>query len=573
LPGRNNPVMSCGPVWQNTTMNIQVAMLALILACPCAIAQSGVAAEPRNLQVMRAEAPPPSQVAQSRQRLALVIGNASYREAPLANPVNDARAVAQALRESGFTVMLRENTDQRGMQSALREFGDRLRAGGTGLFYFAGHGMQIKGRNYLIPVGVGIEREDEVAYNAVDAQAVLDKMEAAGNGANIMILDACRNNPFIRSGRSGQQGLAQMDAPVGTLVAYATSPGAVASDGNGANGLYTHHLLRAIQQPNNKVEDVFKQVRTGVRRDSGGAQVPWESTSMEGDFYFIGGPAQPTAAQADALESLLWDAVKDGRFAAEARMRLSDLAASGAVQVTGVAGTTPPSPVALRPASERVSALASNESGFAVGDRWRFQVVDKFRGEVVRNYSNTIEGIFPDGTMSLNGGRVRWDSKGNVLSDSSMETEDTYTGYVFVPPVLQEGAKTSLNYSVRRKVPGPGQAQATDEGKGTMTVRRREKVVTPGGEFNAWRVELEIYGYTRKGQNENVFGSQQMGDGAWRKDVTAWYVPELRNYVAYEEQIRISSGYQSASTGGFTRRERHELTSFSVKGAENVARR
>jgi uncharacterized caspase-like protein len=220
------------------------------------------------------------------QRVALVIGNSAYQDGPLLNPVNDARAIAQVLKEAGFSVSLRENIDQRGMQSALREFGDRLRAGGTGLFYYAGHGMQIKGRNYLIPVGAHIDREDEVAYSAVDAQAVLDKMESAGNEANIMILDACRNNPFMRNTRGSPAGLAPMDAPVGTLVAYATSPGAVASDGTGANGLYTQHLLKAIRQPGSKIEDVFKQVRANVRRDSSGKQVPWEVTSLGGRFLF-----------------------------------------------------------------------------------------------------------------------------------------------------------------------------------------------------------------------------------------------------------------------------------------------
>ncbi len=135
--------------------------------------------------------------------------------------------------------------------------------------------MQIKGRNYLIPVSVEIQREDEVAYQALDAQAVLDKMESAGNGTNLLILDACRNNPFARSFRSASPGLAQMDAPVGTLVAFATAPGSVASDGRGQHGLYTDHLLRSMREPGVKVEDVFKRVRAAVRKDSGGKQIPW----------------------------------------------------------------------------------------------------------------------------------------------------------------------------------------------------------------------------------------------------------------------------------------------------------
>ena len=154
-----------------------------------AAAGAGNPGERRNLQVQGAPGGAPAQTGKAG-RVALVIGNSAYAGAALANPVNDARAFAQALREAGFSVILRENTDQRGLLAALREFGDRLQAGGTkgtsravGLFYFAGHGMQIKGRNYLIPVGSAIEREDEVAYSAVDAQAVLDKMEAAGNVA------------------------------------------------------------------------------------------------------------------------------------------------------------------------------------------------------------------------------------------------------------------------------------------------------------------------------------------------------------------------------------------------------
>lgn len=280
------------------------------------------------------------------QRVALVIGNAAYREAPLLNPANDARAIAAVLREAGFTVLLHTDLDQRGLTAAVREFGERLRKGGVGLFYFAGHGMQIKGRNYLVPVGADIQREDEVAYAALDAQAVLDKMESAGNGTNLMILDACRNNPFARSFRSAAQGLAPMEAPVGTLVAFATAPGAVASDGTGSNGLYTQHLLSAMRRPGAKVEDVFKQVRAAVRRESQGKQIPWEATSLEGDLYIVAPPPEtPPAPPPDAnqaLEASLWNLVRDsndplelrafvtrfpqGRYAAPARARLAALA-------------------------------------------------------------------------------------------------------------------------------------------------------------------------------------------------------------------------------------------------------
>ncbi len=577
LPNRTSP-LRMGASLQMATL----FLLASLLFCCTGLSHA---------QGLDARAARPS--VDTNQRLALVIGNATYAQSPLINPVNDARAMAQALRESGFFVISRENVDQRGMLAALREFGDRLRAGGTGLFYFSGHGMQIKGRNYLVPVDAAFEREDEIAYKTVDAQAVLDKMEAAGNAANIMILDACRTNPFARGSRAGQQGLAQMDAPVGTLVAYATSPGSVASDGLGVNGLYTHHLLNAIRQSGSKVEDVFKQVRTNVRRDSAGAQVPWEATSLEGDFYFrssTGAPLQATAAaiaHSDPLEVALWDAVKtstvhvqlqsylnlypSGKFAAQARARLADLqaAAGNLGAVSAPAQNAQGSPSVLTNAAVANLDASSAGTRFVVGDRWRFQVVDKFKSEVVRNYTDTVERVLPDGNLVLNAGRVRWDSKGNVQSVEAADSDETYSNYIFIPPVLQSGARTPLRYTIMRKTAGNSRG-ATDEAKGSMVVRGREKVVTPAGEFDAWRVEIDVYGSTRTGSTDSIFGAVS-SNGPWRRLVTGWYVPELRNYVAYEEQTRGSNGIQNSSTGGYSTRERHELTSFSVRGADGLS--
>ena len=231
-------------------------------------------------------------VPQQEPRHALVVGNAGYTSAPLLNSVNDATAVAKVLEKAGFTVDLKLNATQKQLQDAVSVFGDRLKAGGAGLFYFAGHGVQIKGRNFLMPVGSDIKREDEVPYKAVDVQQVLDKMETAKNRINVVILDACRDNPFARSSRSGGGGLSQVDAPIGSLVAFATAPGSVASDGRGTNGLYTQHLLANIERPGLSIEEIFKRVRLGVRLDSNGGQVPWESTSLEGDFtFFASGPS------------------------------------------------------------------------------------------------------------------------------------------------------------------------------------------------------------------------------------------------------------------------------------------
>ncbi|MEY3251643.1 MAG: hypothetical protein RL227_616, partial [Pseudomonadota bacterium] len=303
-------------------------------------------------------------------RVALVIGNAAYREAPLANPVNDARAMAQTLRDAGFATTLLTDANQQQMVEALRQFGDRLKGASTGVFYFAGHGMQIKGRNHLVPVGAQIQREDEVPYMAIDAQAVLDKMESARNGNNLLILDACRNNPFARSFRSSAQGLAPMDAPVGTLVAFATAPGSVASDGTGSNGLYTAHLLREMRTPGAKIEDVFKRVRASVRKDSAGQQVPWEATSLEGDLVLFA-PKAPVAA-----------------------------------------------PIA-QPAQP-----AEAKRPFRVGDTWRFRSIDHLASGKATEFSVRIAQLLPDGGWETSRGD-RFDAEGRqqklVLKDGWRE--------------------------------------------------------------------------------------------------------------------------------------------------------
>ena len=225
--------------------------------------------------------------AASQRRSALVIGNAAYVDARLRNPVNDATDVAATLRQLGFEVELLRDASRRRMQDAVRAFGRRLAQGGAGLFYYAGHGLQVAGQNYLVPIGADIKAEFDVEHEAVSAGWILGAMEYAGNGLNVVILDACRNNPYSRRFR-GAPGLAALASPSakGALIAYATSPGSVAADGAGRNGLYTKHLLRYMQAPGLSVEEMFKKVRIAVAQESGGEQTPWELSSLTGDFSF-----------------------------------------------------------------------------------------------------------------------------------------------------------------------------------------------------------------------------------------------------------------------------------------------
>lgn len=242
----------------------------------------------RPRQLIQPEDTPSRQDAQGR--VALVIGNGNYRNAsPLPNPPNDARDMAATLHSLGFEVL--EGVDQTAeeMVKLIRRFGERLKQkGGVGLFYYAGHGVQVGGKNYLIPVEVNSLREQTIEDEAVDVGRVLREMDAAGNDLNIVVLDACRSNPFARGWRGSENGLAEVRAPAGTLIAYATSPDTVADDGAGRNGVYTAELLKQLIVPGQTVEAMFKAVRTLVAASTKKRQIPWESTSLFRDFYFAG---------------------------------------------------------------------------------------------------------------------------------------------------------------------------------------------------------------------------------------------------------------------------------------------
>jgi hypothetical protein len=224
----------------------------------------------------------------TERRTALVIGNGAYDTGRLRNPVNDATDVAATLKRLGFNVVLKTNAKQREMDEAVREFGRSLTRNDVGLFYFAGHGIQVSGSNYLIPVGASIEKEEDVRFEAIDVGRVMAEMDHANNGLNIVLLDACRNNPFARSFRSDSRGLAIIgQVPKGAFISYATAPGDVARDGDGRNSPYTGALLQQMQTPGLAIETVFKRVRQKLDSETGGKQVPWESSSLKGDFYFI----------------------------------------------------------------------------------------------------------------------------------------------------------------------------------------------------------------------------------------------------------------------------------------------
>ncbi len=223
----------------------------------------------------------------SPNRTALVIGNSDYANSPLKNPVNDARSMADSLKQLGFDVSVILNANQQQMESAIDDFGRKLMAGNhVALFYFAGHGVQVDGENYLIPTDAIINRQADVRYKAVNIGQVLGTMGEAEDNLNIVILDACRDNPLPRSFRNASRGLARVEGPKGTIIGFATSPGSVAADGEGDNGVYTKHLLSNMQHPGLSIEQVFKKVLQGVNEETDGLQIPWTESSFTGDFTF-----------------------------------------------------------------------------------------------------------------------------------------------------------------------------------------------------------------------------------------------------------------------------------------------
>ena len=254
-------------------------------------------------------------------RIALIIGNSAYPGSPLLNPANDAREMSQILRQLGFQVLELRDGNKAQMLDSISKMTLALKnKQGIGMLYYAGHGLQLDWQNYMVPVDADLLKADDVPKQTVGINSVMEAFKLSGSRMNILVLDACRDNPFA-GGTSSGKGLAQLDAPPSTFLAYATAPGNVAEvgDSSSGNGLYTQFLLQELQKPTAKIEDVFKRVRLQVRRQSQGRQIPWESTSLEDDFMFNDG-AKYTLTN-EYLERVTQAALKRerDRLAAEAR--------------------------------------------------------------------------------------------------------------------------------------------------------------------------------------------------------------------------------------------------------------
>ena len=401
-----------------------MAAALLVAGAAALVAPTAAADEQRGVRLASGAAVGSAGGLPTERRVALVIGNGAYRNAPpLANPPNDARLIAEAVRAAGFELVggkVMVDLDRTGTEQAIRSFGQQLRGGAIGLFYYAGHGLQISGANYLVPVSANLSSEADVKYELVDVNFVLDEMVQAGNRLNVIILDACRNNPFGGRGlRAVSGGLAQMQAPSGTVISYATQPGNVAADGANGNSPYTEALASSMRTPGRSVFEVFNEVGVAVKKKTSGVQQPWLATSpIEGQFYFVpvveaatpSVPVSPPASAAPAYpmmsvdkEALYWESIKDsnnpsfynaylgqfptGVFAGLARAKLEALAAPKPPPVVASVPRSPPSalpssppvpspsPVVVAPTQGGIFSSLSRPGGGSLGAETRVAAI------------------------------------------------------------------------------------------------------------------------------------------------------------------------------------------------------
>ena len=475
----------------------------------------GAAAQPRD----RAATLPANKVGVGESRSALVIGNSAYSHGALRNPINDARAMAKALTAAGFEVRLLEDATLVGMQRAVRQWGNALTKGSVGLFYYAGHGMQVKGRNYLVPVNAEIEVEDEVEFNSLDVNQVLAKMDSAKNPLNIIILDACRNNPFARSFRVSATGLAQMDAPTGSFIAFATAPGSTAADGaSGENGIYTHHLLRELPVAGTPIEQVFKRVRNSVIADTRGQQVPWESSSLRGEFAFVPGSSSAPTVTVAEMERVIQAALEKQRTMLEAQ----GIKAAASKPATQLASAAP-----LEAAAAMRGSLPSK------GDTWTYKLTEPKRrsGPKQRSYNVKVEAASP------------W----AILEQFTIEGEPP-DGWVHAPGayLVSTGVSILSPYLVAFQDLSPGRSLGRIEVLDPACTRLhvfcnvegsvvgRETLNLPSGRFDTIKVTAQ---QTWQPGTSSGFGS--IGIGA--REITVWYAPSAKRAVKITSRLLVAN--------------------------------
>src|SRR5262245_12272706 len=509
--------------------------------------------------------PWPASAADDPSRVALVVGNDDYPRSPLANAVNDARAVADLLRTAAFRVDLRTDTSRDALTKAVEAFGTAIARSDVKLavFYYAGHGAQLDWRNYLVPVDANVSSAKELGARCLDLGVLLEQLSKTRDKVFLVILDACRDKPLGTAFRPEQRGLSPFDAPAGTVLAFSTAPGAVASDGPGKHGLYTENLVRELAVRGVRIEDGFKRVRLSVRLASGGAQIPWESTSLESDVFLFAQPKKLSEAELERVfeqELATWNRIKgskdvkdwaaylreypNGKFSEIAQVRLNALLPPPQVQrpapppqqpqpATGVAApAVGPAAAggAARPlelkaglpvpdfygASGNPYSAGSYPLGrrFTVGDEASYAILDPFskvRQGVDRQRITKVD--LDADRVEINGGASVADLMGNFVKIGQVVFDAP--AQVF-PAELQLGRKWTARF---RRKDNYGYSESDID----FQVLRREKVTVPAGTFDTFRIDGQGVGRHSRGVS--------------RLEVRVWVVPGLVFSIKREQLV------------------------------------
>jgi uncharacterized caspase-like protein len=463
-------------------------------------------------------------------RVALVIGNAAYPgNAALPNPGNDAKAMGDALRGLGFTVVEVRDGSKAQMTQAIANTKASLQGKqAIGMLYYAGHGLQLDWRNYMVPVDARMSKAADVPEQTVDLSQVIDAFKSAGNRMNIIVLDACRDNPF--TGTATGKGLAQLDAPPGTFLAYATAPGNVAEDGDekSSNGLYTRYLLQELKKPAAKIEDVFKRVRLNVRQQSQGRQVPWESTSLEDDFFFNAGlkpiqkPGDSDKEKNFTAEKAEWDLIKEsktidvfyaflqkypnGNVNALAQSKLEQLQKSKTVAVTDQQGVKQVSVFEVYKPGDEYEFVAKD--GLTGVIRGKGKITARARGD------DEIEGV-SDNPGALPGARLT--RGGFIIQDGGGTYDPPYS--IYPNGEMKIGSHASSR-TIRTSPDGQKMWVDFD-----ARVTGREVIDTAFGKMTTIRVEVVV-------QFQNGVRSKR----------TFWFDPEWGYSVKLVSESRARNG-------------------------------
>ncbi|MES2974671.1 MAG: caspase family protein [Pseudomonadota bacterium] len=457
-------------------------------------------------------------------RLALVIGNAAYPgPAALVNPANDARAMSESLSSMGFTIVTLQDASRAQMADAIAKVRETLRGKqAVGMLYYAGHGLQLDWRNYMVPVDAQLRQASDVAQQAVDLSSVIDAFKAAGNRLNIVVLDACRDNPF--AGTASGKGLAPLDAPPGTFLAYATAPGNVAEDGDakGGNGLYTQFLLQELAKPTAKIEDVFKRVRLQVRKQSQGRQIPWESTSLEDDFYFNTGQKPPPKPDESAKLALFnaqkaaWDRIKDSAnpddfFTFLQSYPQGDLAESAQFKLDRLA--KPKIQAALGQGQD--ASLGWTGERYRLGDTYTTVLKDGLTGVVIEQVNSVVTAMRGD-VVEINGGRMIVTPQSGIIRNNFGSFDPPYGG---APAEFQIGKAWEARSTQKANDGNSYQF------RGSFKIVARETVTVPAGTFQTWVIDYQGF---------------SSGGAAFRS--RNWSDPRYGMAIKREETVRNRDG-------------------------------